>query len=160
MHGISLVSKSQPLERTKQSIIFTYIRGLGRHHTTLQRAITKQRCLLIFSSLKLNPQSSQTLQPTSPQTFFLLHSPLTLSFKTLLFQTGPKLSTFTLTSSKPQTLHSQPHTLFSSSPQHFCTNLLCQISQSLPLKHTQINKTVKSHHTVTSVSLWTFPPPT
>ena len=81
-----------------------------------------------------NSQSSQTLQPTSPQTLFHLHSPQTLSSKTLLFKMGHKLSTFTLTSSKPQTFHSQPHALFSSSPQQCCTRLLWQISLSLQLK--------------------------
>jgi len=118
------------------------------------------QCLLLFSSLKLNPQFSQTLQPTSPQTFFHLHSPQTLFSKTLFFQTAHNLSTFTPTSSKPQRPHYLPHTLFSSSLQHSCTKLLCRISQSLPSKLFQMLRTMSSHPTVTLVSLWTFPPPT
>jgi len=117
------------------------------HNTA--RSDHKQQCLLhllllpLFCSLKLNPQFSQTLQPTSPQTFFHLHSPQTLSSKTMLSQTGHNLSTFTLTSSQLQTPLYQPHTLFSSSPQHSCTKLLCRISPSLPLKHSHtINETV------------------
>jgi len=130
----------------------------------LQQANTSlphhKQCLLLFYSLKLNPQFSQTLQPTSHQTFFLLHSPQTLSSRTSLFQMVHSLSIFTPITFRPQTPHSLPPTLFSSSQQQCCTKFLSQISPFQPLKQPPMDKTVLSHPTVTSVSLWTSQVPT